>query len=64
MRWYSFSSNKSLLIVSKITALSQERHQLADSVGRAGDIFWCFIEGLLVMEHESFQLDVRKNCLD
>ena len=49
MRWYSFSSNKSLLIVSKITALSQERHQLADSVGRAVDIFWCFIEGLLVM---------------
>ena len=49
MRWYSFSSNKSLLIVSKITALSQECHQLADGIGRAGDIFWCFIEGLLVM---------------
>lgn len=49
MRWYSFSSNKSQLIVSKITALSQERHQLADGMGRAGDIFWCFSEGLLVM---------------
>lgn len=24
MRWYSFSSNKSQLIVSRITALSQE----------------------------------------